>query len=163
MGYLKQIEQAAANGKIEKNAAQTLHDFYFSYVNAAQSNGFPLTEAESLLQQFLKLIFNQFVNPFSFDSFHQRVLEPYNYYQFGVEFIRPIVMSNASKVLHLDHLNRIETQLAKGDNVILLANHQTELDPQAISLALEKTHPPCRRNDYCCRTSCCERSSRYSF
>ena len=46
-----------------------------------------------------------------------------------------------SKVLHLNRVTHIAEQLAKGDNVILLANHQTELDPQAISLLLEKTHP----------------------
>ena len=26
---------------------------------------------------------DQFVNPYTFPSFHQRILEPYNYYQFG--------------------------------------------------------------------------------
>ena len=36
---------------------------------------------------------------------------------------------------------RMEEQLARGENVILLANHQTEPDPQLISLLLEKTHP----------------------
>lgn len=26
---------------------------------------------------------DQFVNPYTFPSFHQRILEPYNYYDFG--------------------------------------------------------------------------------
>ena len=26
---------------------------------------------------------DQFVNPYIFPSFHERILEPYNYYQFG--------------------------------------------------------------------------------
>jgi glycerol-3-phosphate O-acyltransferase len=35
----------------------------------------------------------------------------------------------------------MEKELAQGENVILLANHQTEADPQAISIVLGQTHP----------------------
>jgi glycerol-3-phosphate O-acyltransferase len=58
-----------------------------------------------------------------------------------LDFIRPLVILKTSKVLHLQNVDKITQQLAKGENVILLANHQTELDPQAISLLLEKTDP----------------------
>ena len=36
---------------------------------------------------------------------------------------------------------KIEKELAQGDNVIFLANHQIEPDPQVLCLFLEKNHP----------------------
>jgi glycerol-3-phosphate O-acyltransferase len=51
------------------------------------------------------------------------------------------VLFESSKLLGSNNLDKIEAQLKSGHNVILLANHQTEPDPQAISLRLEKTHP----------------------
>lgn len=38
-------------------------------------------------------------------------------------------------------LQRIEEQLQAGDNVIFLANHQTEADPQLIGLMLRDKYP----------------------
>jgi glycerol-3-phosphate O-acyltransferase len=141
MGYLAQLEQALKNGKIDQNSAQTLHAFYSTYISAAESNQYPSSKVEPLLEQFLKMALKQIKDPFSFDSYHQRVTAPFNYYQFGLEFTRPLVISDSSQILHHNHLKKIVSQLAKGENVILLANHQTELDPQAISLALEKSYP----------------------
>ena len=38
-------------------------------------------------------------------------------------------------------LKTIVDSLEKGENAIFLANHQTEADPQAISILLEDTFP----------------------
>lgn len=40
----------------------------------------------------------------------------------------------------VDNLRRIQEYLQRGENVVLLSNHQTEADPQVISLLLE-TYP----------------------
>jgi glycerol-3-phosphate O-acyltransferase len=40
----------------------------------------------------------------------------------------------------------VTRQRAAGENVVFFANHQTEGDPQAISLLLEKTHPDVGRD-----------------
>lgn len=90
---------------------------------------------------FLQLVEPQFTSPFSFELYHQKIRHPIDYYQFGLNFIRPLIETSSSKILGLEHLKTIQEKLRKGDNVVLFANHQTESDPQAISILLEKHHP----------------------
>lgn len=66
---------------------------------------------------------------------------PFDYYKFSLDFIRPLIDLSHSTVLGIDVLAKIDRELKKNENVILLANHQTETDPQAIAILLEKTHP----------------------
>lgn len=141
MLFLTCIDQARRSGKLPPDLANTLHSFYSTYFEAAAANGYGHDHVELLLKRFLELVLEQIQKPFNFEPFHERVLIPFNYYQFGIDFIRPIVIRKHSKVLHEQRFDHIAHQLANGDNVILLANHQTELDPQAISVLLEKTHP----------------------
>ncbi len=141
MNYLTELARYSKEGKLSKDLAETLHNFYFSYVNAALTNGVETAAVEKLLVQLLNLVMEQFAAPFPFELFHQRIRQPVDYYNFGLDFIRPLVILKSSKVLHLQNVDQMARQLSHGENVILLANHQTELDPQAISLLLEKTHP----------------------
>jgi glycerol-3-phosphate O-acyltransferase len=55
--------------------------------------------------------------------------------------MRPLIDGKHSRVEGLKILDQIQTYLQNKENVILLANHQTEGDPQAINVLLEKTHP----------------------
>lgn len=48
-----------------------------------------------------------------------------------------MVVMDESRVLGLDNAKKIEELLAKGENVMILSNHQTEADPQVISILLE--------------------------
>lgn len=102
-----------------------------------------LTEAEyaaveSVLARFLEAVEEEFRSPFTFEPYHVHLPK---YYQMGLDLFRPLIMFEKSTVLGQDQLKRIEKQLADGENVILLSNHQAEPDPQVISLLLEKTHP----------------------
>lgn len=45
--------------------------------------------------------------------------------------MRNLIDFSKSVVGHLDNFDRIEACLAAGENVILLANHQSEADPGA--------------------------------
>ena len=93
------------------------------------------------LQTFLKLVTNELKNPSQFDTFHQAVRAPFDYYQFGLDFIAPLLDIENSQVHGIENLNLINDKITKGENVILLANHQTEPDPQIISLLLQKKFP----------------------
>ncbi len=44
-------------------------------------------------------------------------------------YVRNLIDFESSKVLNLQNFDRIEEYLARGDNVVVLANHQTEADP----------------------------------
>jgi glycerol-3-phosphate O-acyltransferase len=108
-----------------------------SYHAAAKKNAADEKLIHDILNQFLKLLDENLRHPFSFDHFHRAIVEPFNYYKFGLDFIRPLVRMQESHILHVERLTEICQHLAKGENVVFFANHQTELDPQVISLLLE--------------------------
>jgi len=118
-----------------------LRDVAAAYRAAVTSAGYPLETADRLLGQYLKAVTAQLASPHTFEPFHQRVTTPFDYYTFGVEFFRPLVNKAASTLHGRDHLQRLSAQLAAGENVIFLANHQSEGDPPMISLMLEDEFP----------------------
>ena len=118
-----------------------LRDVETAYRAAAAAAGHPAETADRLLGQFLKAVTAQIAAPHTFEPFHRRVTAPFDYYTFGVDFFRPLVDQAASTLHGREHLQRLTAQLAAGDNVIFLANHQSEGDPQMISLLLEDEFP----------------------
>lgn len=141
MDHYRKLTQSVAEGKIPESLAKVVHTFYESYDAAVAENNYSADQARSTLNQFLDLVIEQLNTPYIFEPFHKRILEPFNLYRFGLEFIRPLILFDKSTLKGAENLNVIEAAISKGENVILLANHQTEPDPQAISLLLEKTHP----------------------
>lgn len=140
MDHFAQLEEAKQKGLIPSALAKIVLNFYLSYSEAIQENGYAV-ENLPILNRFLELVVDQIQHPYSFEKFHQAVRHPIDYYRFGIDIIRPIAVLSKSKLLGLENLQKIEDKLASGDNVILFANHQTEPDPQAISLLLEEKHP----------------------
>jgi len=62
-----------------------------------------------------------------------------DFYAFGCDFFRPCMNLSQTKILGRDRLDTIfQKQLAAGENVILFANHQSEADPQVVSVCLEQ-------------------------
>lgn len=90
---------------------------------------------------FLQLARSQFETAYSFEPYHKKIRHPIDYYRFALDFIRPLIEIERSSVFGLEHLDWAKERLKSGDNAILLANHQTEPDPQAIAILLEKSHP----------------------
>lgn len=108
--------------------------------------GLPPETADRQLGNFLWSLGEQMRQPFEFAPYHKLISAPFDYYAFGVDFFRPLVDKARSTLTGRDQLQRITTQLAAGENVIFLANHQTEADPQVISLLLEDDFPALGRN-----------------
>jgi len=140
LDHFEKLRCAVKEGAIPENLAMVIHNFYLSYDEAIKENNYTIELIQPLLDQFLKLVINQLKNPYRFEPYHKHITKPFDYYHFGLDFIRPLVVFEKSTVRGIEHLNTIENTLANGDNVILLANHQTEPDPQAISLLLENSH-----------------------
>lgn len=61
----------------------------------------------------------------------------YDYYKFGNDFFRPCMDVANSVVLGRENLKEAMEYLEKGENVVFLANHQSEADPQVVSTCLE--------------------------
>ena len=55
--------------------------------------------------------------------------------------MKPLVDEKHSSVIGHENIQEIVSHLKKGHNVVFLANHQIEADPQAISILLDPTYP----------------------
>lgn len=117
--------------------AAIFQQFADNYLAVTEPSGISKEKRIALLSQLLELTCQQLLHPYKFHLFHQSVRTPFDYYQFGLDFIRPLIDFTKSKLLGICHIEEINRQIAKGDNVIFFANHQIEPDPQVISLLLE--------------------------
>ena len=141
MNFSAKLEAAVAEGALPVKLHSILTKFYTSYSQAVSKNGHSMAQYEPVLKDFLDQIITHINRPFVFEPYHQGVRSPFDFYALGQDMLRPLVIFEKSKVLGLESLEKMHAQLAKKENVILLSNHQTEPDPQAISLLLEKTYP----------------------
>lgn len=141
MDHFEKLKQYVQKGTIPSDLAKIIYNFFLSYAKAVEENGHRISDLQPVLQTFLDLVAEQLAHPCPFALYHHRITKPFDYYNFGLDLLRPVVDFSASTALGLEHVNTMEAVLAAGNNVILFANHQTEPDPQAISLLLEKTHP----------------------
>lgn len=141
MDHLEKLDCAIKEGKIPTSLASIIRNFYLSYGEAIAENGYSLKDLQPNLNIFLDLVIEQLHCPFVFQPYHEHIVAPFNHYRFGLDLLRPLVIFSKSKTHGLEHVNTMVESLKRGENIILLANHQTEPDPQAISLLLERTHP----------------------
>ena len=141
MPFIARLDKWVKAGEIPPKLETILRQFFTSYCKALKEHNLDISKVEPLLITFLDLVVKQLKKPYLFPPFHEKITKPFDYYHFGLDFIRPLVMFEKSNVLGLEHVDEMERQLAKKENVILFANHQIEPDPQAINLLLEKTHP----------------------
>lgn len=111
--------------------------FERTYLKAVQQSGISIEEGSRLFNQLISLMKQQAKAPYKFSLFHKSLRTPFDYYQFGLDFIRPLIDFKESKVLGTDHIQKMIEQTSRGENVILLANHQTEPDPQILNLLLD--------------------------
>lgn len=93
---------------------------------------------QKLLIDYIQNVQHYYQNPYHFEHFHHAIHAPYDFYQFGIDFLEHLVDKNRSSIVGKDRLFEIENHLRKGHNVVFLANHQIEADPQAISLLLQE-------------------------
>lgn len=138
--FLRSLISLFEEKKISKKYFDIFTDFYTNYKNAVKST---LSNEEILktFKVFLELISNQALNDYKFELFHKKVTHPFNYQQFGIDFIKPLIEFEKSKIFGLDNLKKIEHFINNKENVIFLANHQSETDPILIYLLLEKDFP----------------------
>ena len=136
--FLSKLEQSLKEGSIPPKYANILEKFYLGYQQAISSQG---ETNEKVFLDLLHLIKQQCLEPFVFQPYHKHLRKPFDYYQFGIDLLKPLVDMQSSSVRGLEHLQTIVASLEKGENAIFLANHQAEADPQAISILLENIYP----------------------
>ncbi|KAF6266197.1 glycerol-3-phosphate acyltransferase [Scenedesmus sp. NREL 46B-D3] len=139
-GILAKLVEA---GKLPPKLQAGWVDFYDNYRAAVESSGAPNAEllATKVQCSIADCVLNQFVDPYTFPSAHKRLLEPYNYFNFGQRYVGTLIDFSNSVLGHADRWSKIQQQLAAGENVVLLANHQTEADPGVFAHMLAASHP----------------------
>lgn len=136
--FFKELQSYTTSGSLPPKIAEILETFFESYSKALSAVGQSIEQYRNLFSIYLKEVSKQCESPYEFEPYHQRKRFPFDYYNFGVDFIRPLADLTKSSVKGIENLKEIGIKLAHRENVIFLANHQTEADPQAISLLLEK-------------------------
>lgn len=138
----QQIEQILKEKKVVPALSAEMLGFYRN-VMAAVQKGRPefLAEMEGSLAKILDCFLENIEHPYPFEPYHQAIRAPFDYQAFGIRFFSMLVDEKRSALLHRDSFLQAENQLKRGENVFLLANHQSEADPQLLHLLLRKEFP----------------------
>ncbi|GMJ04980.1 ACYLTRANSFERASE 1 [Hibiscus trionum] len=145
---LSGIKKEVEAGRLHPNVAAGMEEFFRNYKNAVFQSGDPAA-AEIVLSNMavaLDRVLVDVEDPFVFQPYHKALREPFDYYMFGQNYIRPLIDFKNSYVGNLSLFHEIEEKLKQGHNVVLISNHQTEADPAVIALLLEKTNPHIAEN-----------------
>jgi glycerol-3-phosphate O-acyltransferase len=116
-------------------------DLFTSYMTEVYKAGKDTDKYEGLLTQLFKKVLEQFKNPYNFEPYHKAIREPFDYYSLGNDFVSAMINADDSVVLGEENLAEMQELLKKGENVVLLANHQSEADPQIYSALLDPRQP----------------------
>lgn len=135
------IQKIFSSGLLTKEISLGMGHFYKHYRVAIAKGGKDPKDYTKIFIKFLEIVAEHLKNPYKFEPYHEAVRKPFDYYALGLEFIRPLIDFQRSTVSGKEELKKMQLALQKGENVILLSNHQTEIDPQIISLLLEKISP----------------------
>ena len=127
---VQRLENAIRNSKFDEETARTLREFFESYGKALDGRG----DCTALLERYIELVREEVIHQTLFDHFHAAERVPFDFYEFGRAIVAPLLDTAHSSVEGRQSLEAIIEATDRGENVILLANHQTEIDPQIISL-----------------------------
>lgn len=139
--YHSIVKKDVANGSLTTDIGDTLSHFYNSYMEALEGDHAAIEKAHETLLRYHQFILEELANPYKFQHYHPGERSPQDYFSLGMDIFGPLIKLEESKMVGKENVIKIEKQLAQKHNVIFLANHQGEPDPQAISLLLQKDHP----------------------
>lgn len=140
MTFLADLKQARESHQIPEKVHDLFLSLYQAYVATLTAAGIDFTEHVKLFDTYLMLVKQHLQHPHTFEPYHEKITAPFDHHRFGIDLFRPMVNQESSLLLHPEHIEQMIAQLHAGDNVILFANHQTEVDPQLIEIALEKNY-----------------------
>lgn len=137
------------SGKLPTHMEEPLSHFLTEYFVACSQSS--TMTAESTAQRFMQAItlgmkHGMGDNTFQFSSAHMALRGgeennpegDFDFYKFGCDFFKPAMDLEKSVVFGNDNLKQAFERAANGENVVFLANHQSEADPQVVSALLEE-------------------------
>lgn len=111
------------------------------YLKAAVHTPDDLPRVNAQLNALLEHATCQAKNPYTFAPLHHAIRAPFDYYTFGLDFMRPLLDLPGSCVLGRQWLEASEEARQHGASVVFFANHQIEADPQILSILLQSRFP----------------------
>lgn len=145
---LSGIGREVEAGRLPSNLASGMEELYHNYKNAVFKSG--NSRADEIVLSNMAVAFDRVLldmeEPFEFSPYHKSMREPFDYFMFGQNYIRPLVDFRSSYVGNVSLFYEMEEKLNQGHNIVLISNHQTEADPAIIALLLESTNPQVAEN-----------------
>eukprot|EP01032_Pedospumella_encystans_P015596 gene15596-17824_t len=135
---IKQKIIGTSSKTTESSPAGELALFLDEYIESSAAAKTPENVVENNVLTLLAEVKAASVTTPSFGSFHCAIREPFDYYRWGNDFIRPLIIMEESKLFGAEQVDNIVDIVKRKENVVILANHQTEADPQALSILLEQ-------------------------
>jgi hypothetical protein len=84
--------------------------------------------------------------PYEFGSYHTAIRDgPIDYYQMGNDYVGTLIDYERSVLGNKAAWDQVQAQVQAGENVVLLANHQSEADAAFIPLLTMDSHPGASR------------------
>ena len=138
-----QDKMKAANEKysVPQKYQTLMVSFFTSYMVEIYKANRDMDKYEGLLTQLMKKVLETAKDPYNFEPFHKAIREPFDYYSLGCEFAEGMIDLESSVIEGMENVQIMREQIASGDNVVLLANHQSEADPQIFSVLLDSDVP----------------------
>ena len=115
--------------------------FFTSYMTEVYKAGLDMDTYEETLTVLFQKVLACAKEPHQFEPYHTAIREPFDYYKMGNDFAGGVIDQKSSKIVGVEKIDEINERLAAGDNVVLLANHQSEADPQIFSVLLDPIAP----------------------
>jgi hypothetical protein len=128
----EKLEKAQEKYDVPEKYLAIMGGFFTSYMTEVYRSGNDVDYYEKTLTALFKKVLERAKDPHKFEPFHRAMREPFDYYALGNEFAKPIINRQTSALVGLEKIDQMRAQMAAGDNVVLLANHQSEADPQVI-------------------------------
>ncbi len=141
MDFLTFLKEEREEKRIPEIIYQIFLHLYHAYVETLTSARYDYSEHEKIFYTYVDLVKKQIASPHKFEPFHKKITEPFDHQHFGIDLFTPMVDKKKSRLLYLENIDKMLKQLDAQENVILLANHQTEVDPQLIKIALSDSYP----------------------
>lgn len=118
-----------------------LSSLFTNYMTEVYKAGKDVDKYESVLTEFFTQVLESMQDPYKFEPYHKAIREPYDYYELGKEFMSGVIDIEDSIVSGESKIAEMQKYVEAGDNVVLLANHQSEADPQIFSVLLDPKVP----------------------
>ncbi|KAM3295705.1 hypothetical protein ACQJBY_038164 [Aegilops geniculata] len=91
--FVLRIKKEVERGKLPPDVADNFENLYYNYKNAVLQNGDP--NAYQIMLSNMMDLFDRVLldaeNPFTFQPYHKAIREPFDYYTFGQNYIRPLI------------------------------------------------------------------------